>query len=188
MASTGNLTLHASSAIGRGASPWSRGMRLRLLGWEYVWMLFCLWTPKPFNSWRLFVLRLFGMRLHGRPFVHQRSRIQIPWNVELYGGACVGDRANLYSLDRITIGEGAVVAQEAYLCTGTHDFADPAMPLLTAPITVEARSFVGARAFIMPGVTIGERAVIGACSVVTKNVAARMIVRGNPARSVNPLR
>lgn len=159
-------------------------MRLRLLLWEYAWMLFCLWTPKPFNPWRLFIARMFGMKMRGRPFVHQRARIQIPWNVELHDGACVGDRANLYSLDRITIGEGAVVAQEAYLCTGTHDFSSPALPLLTAPITVEARSFVGARAFVMPGTVVGERAVIGACSVITGSVRTGSIVAGNPARII----
>ena len=145
-------------------------------------MLLCVWTPKPFNPWRLLILRIFGARIHGRPFVHQRARIQIPSNIELHDGACVGDRANLYSLDRITIGGQAVVAQEAYLCTGTHDFADPALPLLTAPIVVGQRAFIGARAFVLSGVSIGERAVIGACSVVTRDVADGTTVAGNPAR------
>jgi putative colanic acid biosynthesis acetyltransferase WcaF len=114
--------------------------------------------------------------------VHQRARIQIPWNVTLEDGACVGDRANLYSLDRIVVGAGTVIAQEAYLCTGTHDFNDPALPLMTAPITVGPRSFIGARAFVLPGVVIGEHAVVAACSVVTKEVPAGAVVRGNPAR------
>ena len=188
MSSPSSLTLHETSARNRGASPWSQGMRWRLLLWECAWAVLCFWTPKPFNPWRLFVLRIFGAQIHRRPFVHQRSRIQIPWNVELHDGACLGDRANLYSLDRISIGEGAVVAQEAYLCTGTHDFSDPSLPLLTAPIAVGVRAFIGARAFVLPGVTIGERAVVGACSVVTKNVAASTIVRGNPARSIGPLK
>jgi len=181
-----NFTLHASTASDRGASPWSRGMRIKLLLWEYAWVLLCLWTPKPLNGWRVFVLRIFGAKLHGRPFVHQRARIQIPWNIELHDGACIGDRANLYSLDRIAIGTGAVVAQEAYLCTGTHEFGNPALPLLTAPITVEPRCFIGARAFIMPGLVIGERGIVGACSVVTKDVAAGAIVSGSPARTTLP--
>jgi putative colanic acid biosynthesis acetyltransferase WcaF len=153
-----------------------------MLLWEYTWVILCLWTPKPFNPWRLIVLKVFGAKIDGHPFVHQRARIQIPWNVELHDGTCIGDRANLYSLDRICIGEGAVVAQEAYLCTGTHDLADPALPLLTAPLTIGAHSFIGARAFVMPGVSIGANAVIGACSVVTRDVAPSAVVRGNPAR------
>jgi len=163
-------------------TPWSTGARLKALGWEFVWSAFCGWTPKPLNAWRLFVLRVFGATIHGTPFVHQRARIQLPWNVELHDRACVGDRANLYSLDRITLHAGALVAQEAYLCTGTHDLQDAEWPLVTAPIVVHARAFVGARAFVLPGVTIGERAIVGAMSVVTRDVAAGVTVRGNPAR------
>jgi len=182
MALMRSLTLHSASARSRGASPWSRGRRLELVLWEYTWVCLCRWTPKPANAWRLMILRAFGADIRGRPFVHQRARIQIPWNVALHDGACIGDRANLYSLDRITIGQDAVVAQEAYLCTGTHDFGDSALPLLTAPITIAARSFLGARAFIMPGVKVGAGAIVGACSVVTHDVPAGVTVRGNPAR------
>ncbi len=98
--------------------------------------------------------------------------------------ACLGDRANAYSLGEIEIQERATVAQEVYLCTGTHDFSDPVMPLQTAKITIGAGAFICARAFIMPGVTIGESAIIGACSVVTKDVPAGFVAVGNPAKLV----
>jgi len=163
-------------------SPWTVRRRVAMLAWEYAWLLLCVWTPKPVNPWRLAVLRLFGARLHGRPFVHQRARIQIPWNLTMHDRACLGDRANVYSLGEIEIHEHATVAQEAYLCTGTHDFSHSAMSLITAKITVEAHAFIGARAFIMPGVTIGARAIVGACSVVTRDVPANAVVAGTPAR------
>lgn len=165
------------------SSPWSLSRRLQALVWHAVWFLFCQWTPKPAYPWRVFVLRCFGTTVHGRPFVHQRARIQFPWNVTLHHRACVGDRTNLYSLDHITLEEGAVAAQEAYLCTGTHDFADPELPMLTAPIMVKAHAFIGARAFVLPGVTLGERSVVGAMSVVTRDVPAGTTVAGNPAKS-----
>jgi putative colanic acid biosynthesis acetyltransferase WcaF len=128
------------------------------------------------------VLRAFGATIQGAPFVHQRARIQIPWNVELRDRACVGDRACLYSVARVVLAEAAVVAQEAYLCAATHDFNDANLPLLSAPIEVRARAFVGARAFVLPGITIGEGSVVGACSVVTRDVPAGARVKGNPAR------
>lgn len=167
-------------------SPWTVKMRIKMLCWEYVWMLFCLWTPKPLNDWRLFWLRLFGARIHGRPFVHQRARIAIPWNLIMHDHACLGDRTNAYSLGEIEIHAHATVAQEVYLCTGTHQFDHPALPLQTAKITIGGHAFVGARAFVLPGVTIGERAVIGACSLVTKDVPADTIAAGNPARVIKP--
>ena len=166
----------------RNDSPWSVRQRVAMLAWEVCWTLFCVWTPKPFNPWRLAWLRLFGAKIHGNPFVHQRARIQIPWNVTLHDRSCLGDRANLYSLAAIEIGARAVIAQEAYLCTGTHDFEDPAFPLRIGDIRVGEEAFVGARAFVLPGIIIGRRAAVGACAVVTRDVADGTIVAGNPAR------
>lgn len=174
------LKIHAIPS--RFASPWRFNERVRLLLWSIVWPLLCGWTPKPLNAWRLLWLRAFGCKVNGYPFVHQHARIQAPWRLILRHRCSVGDRANLYSLGEIELGCGCVVAQEAYLCTGTHDLSDPMMPLVTGKITVGADAFVGARAFIMPGISIGEGAAVGACSVVTHNVEPRSIVAGSPAR------
>jgi putative colanic acid biosynthesis acetyltransferase WcaF len=166
----------------RYASPWRFNERLGLLLWTFAWPLFCAWTPKPFNPWRLLWLRIFGCKIDGYPFVHQHARIHSPWRLILHHRSSVGDRSNIYSLGEIELGRGCVVSQEAYLCTGTHDLNDPNQPLVTAEIRVGEDAFIGARAFIMAGVSIGDRAVVGACSVVTHNVEARSIVAGSPAR------
>jgi len=176
------LTTHAQA--GAYTSPWTRRRRVALLLWQLAWPLACGWTPKPANAWRLFVLRLFGARIDGRPFVHARARIAQPWNLTLRHRACLGDGAVAYSLGPIEIGAGATVAQEAYLCTGTHDFASPRLPLQTAPIRVGPEAFVGARSFILPGVELGAGCVVGASAVVTRDVAPRAIVAGNPARVI----
>ena len=101
--------------------------------------------------------------------------------------SCLGERANAYSLGKIEVGEYATIAQEAYLCTGTHDFKDPNMQLITEKIIIGKNSFIGARAMELPGVEIGENAIIGAQSVVTKNVPANDISAGNPARKIRTI-
>ena len=154
--------------------------------WEFCWFIFCVWTPKPLNAWRLFWLRVFDAKIHGTPFVHQRARIAVPWNLTMHDRACLGDRANAYSLGPIEIGARATIAQEAYLSTGSHDFDAPNMPLVTAKITIGEDAFVGARAFVLPGVTIGPRAIIGACSVVTSDVPENVIAAGNPCKVLRP--
>lgn len=168
------------------SSPWTRGEQVRMLVWEWAWMLLCAWTPKPFNAWRLLVLRCFGARLSGTPFVHQRARIQIPWHLTMHDRACLGDRTNAYSLGPIEILARATVAQEVYLCAGTHDFAQASIPLQTAPITVGEDAFVGARAMVLPGISIGARAVVGASSVVTRDIPADVYAAGNPCRVLRP--
>jgi putative colanic acid biosynthesis acetyltransferase WcaF len=165
-------------------SPWSPREKAAMLLWQICWAFFCAWTPKPLNPWRLLWLRAFGTKIEGRPFVHQRARIALPWNLILHDRACLGDRANAYSLGPIELHEASTVAQEAYLCTGTHKFESPTLALQTAPISIGANAFVCARAFILPGVTVGARAIVGAGAVVTRDVAPDSRVAGNPARPV----
>ena len=98
--------------------------------------------------------------------------------------ACLGECVNAYSLGRIEILEGATVAQEAYLCTCSHDFSDPALQLIVKKITIETHAFIGARAMIMPGIKVGKNAVVGAMSVVTKDVSPDQVVAGNPAHKI----
>lgn len=166
-------------------SPWTVRQRVRRILWELCWTLFCKVTPKPFNPWRLLVLKAFGAKIEGTPFVHQRAKIEIPENLTLRHRACLGDGAVMYSLGPIEIGKGATISQETYLCTGTHDFNDPALPLKVKPIYVGEQAFVGARAFVLPGVSIGAEAIIGACSVVTRNIPKKTTVAGNPAKPTN---
>ena len=165
-------------------SPWPLAVRVRSWAWEIVWAVCCGWTPKPLNPWRLLWLRLFGATIRGRPFVHQRARIQMPWHLTLHDRACLGDRATAYALAEIVLGEGATAAQEVYLCTGTHQFSDPLLPLQTAPITLAPHAFVGLRAIVLPGINVGAGAVVGAGSVVTREVAPLTVVAGNPARKI----
>jgi putative colanic acid biosynthesis acetyltransferase WcaF len=168
------------------SSPWSVHERFWRILWEFCWAFFCVWTPKPANPWRLFWLRAFDARIFGTPFVHQRARIAIPWNLTLHDRACLGDRSNAYSLGEIEIGARAIVAQEAYLSTGSHDFARPSCPLVVGKITIGEDAFIGARAFVMPGVTIGSRAIVGACSVVTADLPNDVVAVGNPCRVLRP--
>lgn len=175
------MTSTVHSIESRTASPWTFPERLRILLWSIVWPVLCAWTPKPLNAWRLIWLRLFGCKIEGTPFVHQRARIEMPWHITLHDQSCVGDRANLYAMGEIELGRKCVVAQEVYLCTGTHDFNDPHLSLVTAKITVGDDAFVGARAFVLPGVHIGNGVIVGACSLVTRSVKPWSVVAGSPA-------
>ena len=130
------------------------------------------------------ILKIFGATISGTPFVHSSVNIQIPWHLSLGHRACLGEKVNAYSLGLIEVDEGATIAQEVYLCTGSHDFYIPSMQLITKKITIEKNAFIGVRAMILPGVTIGENAIIGAQAVISKNVPKDQIWVGNTAQKI----
>jgi len=138
--------------------------------WNVVYALAFRLTPRPLHAYRAAVLRLFGAKLGRGCHVYPSVRIWAPWNLQFGDYVGVGDRANLYSMDKITIGDHAVISQGAHLCCGTHDYDSSNFQLVTKPIVIDRRAWVCAEAFIHPGVTIPEGSVVGARAVVTKNL------------------
>jgi len=167
----------------RQASKWTRQELVGRVLWRLAHPLFA-WSPRPFWGWRRLLLRLFGARIGREVHVHPSVRITIPWNISIGDQTAVGDRAILYALGSITLGERVTISQGAHLCAGTHDHRDPAMPLLKPPISIERDAWICAEAFVGPGVRIGAHAIIGARCVVMKDVAPGMTMVGNPARAI----
>jgi putative colanic acid biosynthesis acetyltransferase WcaF len=109
-----------------------------------------------------FLLRLFGAKVTPTAFVYDGARIWYPPNLELGANATIGARVYVYSAAKIIVGDHAIVSPGAFLCTAGHDIEDPHFQTVAAPITIGARAWVASEAFVGPGVTIGEGAVLGA--------------------------
>jgi putative colanic acid biosynthesis acetyltransferase WcaF len=154
---------------------------------RFAWALlipFWRFSPRPFWAFRRVMLRLFGGVVGKNVHIYPSVRIAIPWNVALGDYCAVGDNAILYSLGVISIEARATVSQGAHLCAGTHDWRDPSMPLVKAPIRIESDAWVCADAFIGPGVSVGARSIVGARAVVVRDIESDTIVAGNPARKI----
>jgi putative colanic acid biosynthesis acetyltransferase WcaF len=164
---------------------WSEMVR-RVL-WS-VGKLFFRFSPRPAFGWRRFVLRLFGAEVGKGVHIYNTATIYFPWNLTIGNHSAIGEDAMIYNLGPITIGGGVTISQRAHLCAGTHDHADPTMPLQKPPITVEDQAWVCADAFVGPDVTISEGAVVGARAVAVKDVPAWTIVGGNPATPIKERR
>lgn len=151
--------------------------------WGLVWLILYRPSPRPFHGWRRCLLRVFGAKIAGDAIPYPTARIWAPWNLTMAAGSCIADCVDCYSVAPISLGVRATVSQYSYLCTGTHDYRDPRMPmpLVVAPIVIEAEAWVAADVFVGPGVTIGEGAVVGARSTVIKDVAPWTVVAGSPA-------
>lgn len=150
--------------------------------WSIVWKLLGSWTPAPLFAWRRALLRLFGARLAPTARIYPGVQVWYPANLEMGEWACLGGGVICYSMAPIQLKEYALVSQRAHLCAGTHDPDDPSFQLQVAPITLEANSWVAAEAFVGPGVTLRQGAVLGARGVLFRDLPEYAIAAGNPAK------
>ena len=86
--------------------------------------------------------------------------------------------------EKITIGNKANISHRAHLCAGTKDYEDKTLPLLTPLSIIKDNAWICTDAFVGPGVTVGEGAIVGARSVVVKDVESWTVVAGNPAKLI----
>jgi putative colanic acid biosynthesis acetyltransferase WcaF len=167
-------------------TPYPRGEVLLRWLWLFVQATVFRWSPRPLHGFRARLLRLFGADIPepGRVVVFPTARITFPWQLTLAPRSMVGPHVVLYNLARITLRRGANISQHCHLCSGTHDFTRWDMPLVTRPITIGENTWLGADVFVGPGVTIGELSVVGARSVVIRDLPARKICVGHPCRPI----
>jgi putative colanic acid biosynthesis acetyltransferase WcaF len=150
--------------------------------WNITCMLLFRPSPAPFHAWRAFLLKCYGAKVGKGVHVYPRVKIWAPWNLSLGDECGIANGVTLYSQGGISIGYRAIISQNSYICTGTHDYTVKEHPLITFPIRIEDHAWVAAGVFVNPGVTIKEGAVIGACSVVTKDMPAWMVCAGHPCK------
>lgn len=174
------LDYNTSNAREGGASFPLRHRLLRA-AWTLTWLLLASWTPPPMNAWRLMLLRLFGAKVASTAIVHASVRVWYPPNLVMADHACLGPRVDCYCMDKVVLGRHAVVSQGASLCGGTHSIDDEVFQLVIRPIKLADDAWIAAEAFVGPGVTIGEGAVLGARGVAFKDLAAWTVYAGNPA-------
>lgn len=117
------------------------------------------------------------------------SRVMPGLTVVRGNSVCIGDNVVvmnnclMMAAGHITIEDNVLVAANVRLISNNHDFYERQI-LTCKPVTLKRNCWIGAGATILPGVTVGENAVVGAAAVVTKDVAANTVVAGNPARVI----
>jgi putative colanic acid biosynthesis acetyltransferase WcaF len=134
------------------------------------------------------LLRAFGAALGAGVVIKPRVNIKQPWRLAAGDHVWIGEGAWLDNLAPIALGSHVCISQGAYLVTGSHDYTDPAFALIVKPIAVEDGAWIGARALVCPGVTVGAAAVLTAGSVLSRDAEPGGVYRGNPAEKVRERR
>ena len=105
-------------------------------------------------------------------------------NIKLGDSVSLGGDVSFFATSEIEVGSHTMIGKEAMLHTSTHDYSKHPMwkVRIDRPIKVGTHVWIGARAVILPGIIVGDFAVIGSGSVVTSHVPENAVVAGNPAR------
>ena len=162
--------------------------RARRLLWTFTWALLGRLSPRPLHGWRALLLRGFGATLGPHCHVYPGARIWAPWNLHCEDHVAIADEAEVYNPSPAFLGSHAILSQGAYLCGATHDYDDPAFPLLSYEMRVGAYAWICARASVAPGVNVAEGAVLGLGSVASRSLEPWTVYAGSPAVKVRERR
>jgi putative colanic acid biosynthesis acetyltransferase WcaF len=130
------------------------------------------------------LLRIFGARIGTAVSLKPRVNITFPWKLSVGDYTCIGEEVFILNFEPITIGRHCCISQRAFLCTGNHDYRAPQMPYRNQPITIRDGVWVGAQAFVAPGVELGSDCVVTAGSVVARSLPSATVCSGNPCSPV----
>lgn len=136
----------------------------------------------PSHTFRKLIYTICGMHISGN--IHMWARFFNPSNIIIGTDTIVGDHVFLDGRAKITIGNHVDIASEVMIYNSEHDLESPEFTAREEPVSIGDYVFIGPRAIILPGVSVGKGAVIAAGAVVTKNVADFAIVGGVPAKVI----
>ncbi len=164
-------------------NAWYQPGRSRL--WQAAWFFLGLPVLRssvmPSSALRVRLLRLFGARIGEGVVIKPSVKVKYPWNLSIGDHCWIGEACWIDNLAEVSLGSNICLSQDTYLCTGNHDWRDPCFGLRLRPIRIADGAWVGARATLLPGVTLGEGAIAAAGSVVSRSIPAMEIHAGNPA-------
>ena len=182
---TDNTTLKQSIDHRKNRRPFSKKNELARIFWNITYLVLLRPTPDfILNKYRIFILKLFGAKIGAGSVVYPSTKIWAPWNLEVGEYTCIGPHTDIYSMDKIIIGNHVTISQNAVLCAATHDINSHSMRLLKERIIIDDYAWVCAYAKILPGLRIREGAVIGLGCVLGKAAEAWFVYAGNPAKKI----
>lgn len=153
--------------------------------WLDLKLLFVDWTGFcPFWFWRRLVYSLAGVKIGAGSRIHFGARFFEPHGLTIGEDTLVGESVFLDGRDSLAIGDHTDIASQVLIYNSEHDLQSPDLAAIHAPVKIGNYCFIGPRAIILPGVTIGDGSAVAAGAVVTKDVPPAKIVAGIPARVI----
>ncbi len=162
------------------------GMSLRQIGYEgLLYFTNRVLARIPSHQLRLFFYRrIMRFAIGSKSYIFMDAWFDTKGGLTMADHSVVNQKCRLDTRGTITIGSNVSISAEVCILTADHDPASPSFAGRHRPVTIGDFVFVGTRAVILPGVTLGKGAVVAAGAVVTRDVAPFDIVAGCPARKI----
>lgn len=148
--------------------------------------LYLLWLVGyiPFHSVRNLFYRLCGIKIGRGSAIHMGARFYLPHKIIIGEDSLIGDHVFLDGRAKLKIGDHVDIASQVMIYNSEHDLTNETMKAREEDVEIGDYVFIGPRAIILPGVSIGHGAVVAAGAVVTRDVPERSIVGGVPAKEI----
>ncbi|AMR34648.1 acetyltransferase [Mucilaginibacter sp. PAMC 26640] len=130
------------------------------------------------------MLRLLKANIGKNAGVYRGFEVRRPSKLIIGNSTVIGHNALLDARMGLTIGDNVNLSNEVMIWTLHHDYNDAGFAAVGSPVVIKDYVWLCSRAIILPGVTIGEGAVVAAGAVVTRDVAAYTVVGGVPAKKI----
>ena len=168
----------------RTAPSFSIGNRIKRLIWGITYQILIRFSPTFLKRYRVLIYRFFGATVADTANIYPKARVWAPWNLVLGEHSCLANDVNIYNQAKVQLLNHALISQGAHICTGTHDYESVQFNLIARPILIGRHVWVASEAFIGPGVTINQGAVVAARAVVFKDLEEWTVYSGNPAKKI----
>jgi len=161
------------------------GSKLKIAFWFLINAFFFKGSWNISSNVKIFWLRVFGATLGKGIVIKPGVHIKYPWKLKVGNHCWIGEGVWIDNLDQVTLEDNVCISQGAYLLCGNHNYKSSSFDLMTAPIYLQQGSWIGAKAVVGPGVTLGSHAVLSLGAVVTKDLEAYTVYSGNPAIAIH---
>ena len=162
------LDKFANSGFDRGASRFK----------EILWICcqgICFGSWLPGSKWRCMMLRAFGAKVGHGVVIKPHVKVKFPWRLSIGNYSWIGEGVWIDNLAAVTIEEHVCVSQGVYVCTGNHDWTDPAFGLITQPVIIQSGAWIGAQSTVCPGCVVESGAVLPVRSIAAGTYAGNLV-------------
>jgi len=159
---------------------------LKLMAWTLIQntIFKIFWLP---SRLRVALLRLFGAQIGKGVLIRRGVKIHFPWNLKIGENCWVGEEVWFINHEKIVIGSHVCISQRSVICSGGHDYRSASLEYSHKPIKIKDGAWICLDAKVLPGITVGECAVVSAGEIARQSLPDFSILISGQIRAIDRL-